>query len=42
VADTVLGDWQVDTIFTVHGGFPISMLDWAGDPGTGSAQPRPE
>jgi hypothetical protein len=42
VADTVLGDWQVDTIFTVHGGFPISMLDWAGDPGTGSAQPRPD
>ncbi len=39
--NAVLGDWQVNTVFTVHGGFPISMLDWAGDPGTGSFQPRP-
>lgn len=42
VANAVLGDWQVTTVFTVHGGFPISMLDWDGDPSTGSAQPRPE
>jgi len=42
VADAVLGDWQLNTIFTVHGGFPISMLDWAGDAGTGSAQGRPD
>jgi hypothetical protein len=41
VAEAILGDWQVNTIFTVHSGFPISMLDWSGDPGTGSAQPRP-
>ncbi|MGI8742857.1 MAG: carboxypeptidase regulatory-like domain-containing protein [Bryobacteraceae bacterium] len=40
--NAVLGDWQANTIFTVHGGFPISMLDWAGDPGTGSFQPRPD
>jgi hypothetical protein len=40
--NAVLGDWQVNTIFTVHGGFPISMLDWAGDGGTGSFQPRPD
>ncbi len=40
--NAVLGDWQVNTIFTVHGGFPISMLMWAGDPGTGSFQPRPD
>jgi len=40
--NAVLGDWQVNTVFTVHGGFPISMLDWAGDPGTGSFQPRPD
>jgi len=39
--NAVLGDWQFDTIVTVHGGFPISMLDWSGDPGTGSFQPRP-
>jgi hypothetical protein len=40
--NAVVGDWQVNTIFTVHGGFPISMLDFAGDPGTGSFQPRPD
>ena len=42
LVNAVLGDWQIDTIFTVHGGFPISMLDWAGDGGTGSFQPRPD
>jgi len=42
VADAILGDWQVNGIFSVHGGFPISMLDWAGDGGTGSAQGRPD
>jgi hypothetical protein len=42
VADAVLGDWQVNAIFSAHGGFPISMLDWAGDGGTGSAQGRPD
>jgi len=41
VVDAVLGGWDVNTVFTVHGGFPISMLSWAGDPGTGSFQPRP-
>ena len=40
--NAVLGDWQVNTVFTVHGGFPISMLDWGGDAGTGSAQGRPD
>jgi hypothetical protein len=40
--DAVVGGWQVNTIFTVHGGFPISMLDFAGDAGTGSAQGRPD
>ncbi len=42
VVNAILGDWSVNTIVTVHGGFPISMLDWAGDPGTGSFQPRPD
>ncbi len=42
VANAIVGDWQLSTVFTVHGGFPISMLDWSGDPGTGSFQPRPE
>lgn len=40
--NAVLGDWEMNTTFTVHGGFPISMLDWGGDAGTGSAQPRPD
>jgi hypothetical protein len=40
--NAILGDWQLNTVFTVHSGFPISMLDFAGDPGTGSFQPRPE
>ncbi len=42
VVDAVLGGWNVNSIFTFHGGFPISMLDWAGDAGTGSAQGRPD
>jgi Carboxypeptidase regulatory-like domain len=42
VVNAVLGDWQLNTIFTIHGGFPISLLDWSGDAGTGSAQPRPD
>src|SRR5208283_3834226 len=41
VLNAVLGGWNVNAIYTFRGGFPISMLDWAGDPGTGSAQPRP-
>jgi hypothetical protein len=42
VVNALLGDWQMNTVFTVHGGFPISMLDWGGDGGTGSAQGRPD
>ncbi len=41
ILNAVLGGWNVNAVYTFHGGFPISMLDWAGDPGTGSAQPRP-
>ena len=37
----MLGGWDVNAIYTFHGGFPISMLDWGGDAGTGSAQGRP-
>jgi Carboxypeptidase regulatory-like domain/TonB dependent receptor len=42
VVTAILGDWQLNTIFTIHGGFPISMLDFSGDAGTGSAQGRPD
>jgi hypothetical protein len=38
----VVGDWQVNTIFTVHGGFPISMLDYSADPTGAFFQPRPD
>ena len=42
VLDAVLGGWEVDAIYTFHGGFPISMQDWGGDAaGTGSFDPRP-
>ncbi len=39
--NTVLGDWQFNTLFTVHGGFPISIFDFSDPSGTGSAEPRP-
>ena len=41
ILDAVLGGWDVNAVFTVHGGFPITMQSWAGDPGTGSFDPRP-
>jgi len=40
--NAVVGDWQVNTIFTVHGGFPISMLDFSADPTGAFFQPRPD
>jgi Carboxypeptidase regulatory-like domain/TonB dependent receptor len=39
--NALLGDWQFNTIFTVHGGFPISLYDFSDPSGTGSAEPRP-
>jgi hypothetical protein len=41
IVNAVLGGWDVNAVFTVHGGFPITMQDWGGDPGTGSFDPRP-
>ena len=41
ILDAVLGGWDVNAVFTAHGGFPITMQSWAGDPGTGSFDPRP-
>lgn len=40
--NAVLGNWQVNTVFTVHGGFPISMYDFSDPSGTGSFEPRPD
>jgi hypothetical protein len=42
VVNAVLGGWQLNTIFTVHGGFPISIFDFSDPSGTGSAEPRPD
>ena len=39
--DAVLGGWQANAIVTAHGGFPISIYDFADPSGTGSAEPRP-
>ena len=41
IVNAVLGGWDVNAVFTAHGGFPITMQDWGGDPGTGSFDPRP-
>jgi hypothetical protein len=40
--DAVLGGWQANAVVTVHGGFPISIYDFADPSGTGSAAPRPD
>jgi hypothetical protein len=41
VLNAVLGGWNVSADYTFHSGFPITMQDWSGDPGTGSFDPRP-
>jgi len=41
VVDAVLGGWQAKAVVTLHGGFPISIYDFADPSGTGSAEPRP-
>ncbi len=40
VANAIFGGWEANAIFTVHGGFPVTMWDnwWDGAP---SAEPRP-
>ena len=41
VVNAILGDWHYDTIVTVHGGFPISMIQFGYDPTGAYFQPRP-
>ena len=41
VVNAVLGDWHYDTIVTVHGGLPISMIQFGYDPTGAYFQPRP-
>jgi len=40
--NAVLGDWRYDTIVTVHGGLPISMIQFGNDPTGAYFQPRPD
>src|ERR1700722_4752315 len=39
--DAVVGGWEAKSIVSLHGGFPISIYDFADPSGTGSAEPRP-
>jgi hypothetical protein len=41
VVDAFLGGWEAKAIVSLHGGFPISIYDFADPSGTGSAEPRP-
>jgi hypothetical protein len=40
--NAIIGDWRYDTIFTAHGGFPISMIQFGNDPTGAYFQPRPD
>ena len=40
--NAVFGDWHYGTIFTAHGGFPISMIQFGNDPTGAYFQPRPD
>ena len=40
--NAVFGGWHYDTIVTVHGGFPISMIQFGYDPTGAYFQPRPD
>ncbi len=42
IVNAVLGDWQANTVFNVHGGFPVSMLYYGFDPTGAYFQPRPD
>jgi hypothetical protein len=40
--DAILGGWHFDSILTVHGGLPISMIQFGSDPTGAYFQPRPD
>ena len=40
--NAILGDWRYDTIVSVHGGLPISMIQFGNDPTGAYFQPRPD
>jgi len=42
VANAVVGNWEIDTIMTVHSGFAMNFVDgWVDPAGTGSFMERP-
>ena len=42
IVNAILGDWRYDTIVSVHGGLPISMIQFGNDPTGAYFQPRPD
>jgi hypothetical protein len=42
VVNAVIGDWRYDAILSVHGGLPISMIQFGNDPTGAYFQPRPD
>jgi hypothetical protein len=42
IVNGILGDWRFDAITSVHGGLPISMIQFANDPTGAYFQPRPD
>ena len=42
IVNAVLGDWHYDATTSVHGGFPISMIQFGNDPTGAYFQPRPD
>ncbi len=42
VMNAVFGGWQYNTIVSVHGGMPISMIQFGNDPTGAYFQPRPD
>jgi hypothetical protein len=41
VVNAIIGDWHYDTILSLHGGFPMSMIQFGYDPTGAYFQPRP-
>jgi hypothetical protein len=41
VVNAIIGDWRYDTVFSAHGGFPMSMIQFGYDPTGAYFQPRP-
>jgi hypothetical protein len=41
VVNAVLGGWDVNAVFTAHGGFPITMQTGAATPAPGRSIPGP-